>query len=213
MNGVMESVVSFDRALAALGDKTVEGIVHAVEGARDDLAEYRSLKQDWVSEASPTGLANWISDRVWARLRVLLDDVSEADLRAQGHTREIWIGTQIRVRVKRHDQGGRVASYPTRTARFVYDLDPDEAPFDGLDATTLTAGYVWDPETRQIGTAILALSRELGSKAEWMEELPNQDGVALRLHRPSTDGPTPPVVLTALGEDHRRVDDEDGAGT
>lgn len=209
----MESAITFDQALGELGDKAVEGMVRAVAQARADLAGYREFRQDWVSDASPTGLANWISDRIWAHLRVELDDVSGADLRQQGHTREIWIGTQVRVRVKRHDQSGRVASYPTRTALFVYNIDPDEAPFSGLGVTTLTAGYVWDTETRQMGAAVLALSRELGSKAVWIEELPNQDGVALRLSGASTDGPTPPTVLTDLGVDEQDVEGGDGSAT
>lgn len=194
----------------ALGDKVVSGIVKAVADSRADLATYRKAFPSWVVDASQVGLANWINDRVWAHLETEIDGLPDTHVFKSGSTRELFVGTEFRIRVKRHGVSGKIESYPTQTAIEFYDSEAlDQIP--GLDELCLTAGYIWSKDDRQLGAAVIALSRELGVNPRWVVTLPGQDDVPLQLRGPDAGGPTSPSIETNLG---RPQDvEEEGPGT
>lgn len=195
----MKSAPTQDDVIAALGDKVVGSIVTAVADARGDLATYRESFPGWVAEHSATGLANWINDRVWANLKVQLDDLSEVTISEHGHTREFFVGHEYRLRVKRHDPAGKISSYPTQGALEFYELS-ETAALPGLEELCLTAGYIWDKEARALGAAVVALSEALGEVPMWLCTLPGQDELPASLRGPEA-GPVGPSIETSLGYD------------
>ncbi|MEU6266220.1 hypothetical protein [Saccharopolyspora shandongensis] len=107
-------------------------------------------------------------DRLWAHLQSALDDVDGVELKDDGVTREIRVGTQFVVRVKRHDATDRVRSYPTRRALTFW---AQSVAFEGFEDIHLGFGYRWDREERSIGSAIISLHDGLGKKPVWAVQL------------------------------------------
>lgn len=203
----MNSGYESEAVVDALGDKVTAAIVQAVAAARADLASYRQQFPQWVAEASQVGLANWINDRVWAHLEVEVDGLSDTYVRKAGSTRELFVGTEFRLRVKRHDASGRTETYPTQTAIEFYDSEV-LSQIPGLEELCLTAGYIWSRDDRALGAAVIALSMKLGVPPRWVVTLPGQDEVPMQLRGPDAGGPTPPSIDTDLG--HEDLAQEEG---
>lgn len=60
----MKSYPDSERVLEELGDKVLEAFSEATSETRADLAQYRQDSPEFVVDASPRGLANWIHDRL-----------------------------------------------------------------------------------------------------------------------------------------------------
>lgn len=169
----MKSYPDVEEVLEDLGEKVKDAFLDAIAGARADLADYRSIHPEFVADASPRGLANWIHDRIWAHLSAALEDVSEARLFEKGPTREVLVdGTArtYRIRAKRHDVAGRVSTYPTQGALEFLDQPPVQQSFDGLGLAHLIVGYRWDADAREIGPAVLSL-RDGVDNVIWLTKL------------------------------------------
>ena len=160
---------SADDTLDALGDKVVQAIADAVDNARDDLAEYRAIQPGWVADHSERGLANWMHDRVWARLRATLDSVPGVILHESGPTREITVNDYVRVRIKRHDTAGNVTAYPT-LASAEFFAQPTATSFEGMEQIHVVAGYRWLKDSRDVAEAVLSL-RDGIDNIIWQVEL------------------------------------------
>ena len=158
--GIFSSVDRYpspDEVLNALGDKVVAGLTEAVDGAREDLRLYRASHPSFVADSSERGLANWIHDRMWARATPL-GDIDRVALVDSGATREIHLGNEFRIRLKRHSHSGAIRSYPTDAAlEFIGQDQPDLYSLLGIRTLNLTAGYDWDDLTRSIGESVLSL--------------------------------------------------------
>lgn len=63
----------------------------------------------FVAEHSSRGLANWIHDRMWAHAMIELDEIEQVHLIEVGATREINVGLEFRIRLKRHARPGQSA--------------------------------------------------------------------------------------------------------
>ncbi len=181
--------------LADLGDKVLEAIAAGVTAARQDLLRYRTEFPHFVSQSSKRGLANWLHDRLWHHLSVLLEGVPNVVLIDEGPTREVAVGLNYRMRLKRHHVDGDVSTYPTATAMDF--LEQSQLAFPGLEQTNLIAGYVWVEESYDVGNAVLSL-RDGRDNIVWLEELPEDDGQTSGAHiqpiDPERDGPTAPVI-------------------
>ncbi len=181
--------------LDGLGDKVVAGLSRAVMLTAHDLRRYRETFPLWVAEASERGLANWIHDRIWSHLLVVLDSVPGVTMADREPTREITVGVTYRLRVKRHHDDGQINTYPTPTALEFFAQAPVQETFDGLEEIRLAAGYEWDADTRDMGDAVLSL-RDGRENIIWKETLPPSaepdagGGVSF----PSVPGPTAPTV-------------------
>ena len=120
----------------------------------------------------------------------------------QPPTRELYIGTRYRLRVKKHDIEGRVTTYLTDGALDFLEQEP--ATLDGLEEVRLIAGYRWDPELREIGAAVLSL-RDGKDNIAWMHELDEPAGGAgagATPINPST-APRAPEIGMAADDDKR----------
>jgi len=183
-----------DVVLHVLGDKVVHGLSRSVALGRQDLAEYRSAHPGWVADACERGLANWIHDRVWAHLLVQVEGIDEVSIVDREPTREVYVGTMYRVRVKRHHTDGLVNTYPTQTA-LDFLGQGGTLPIPTLEEINLIAGYEWDREERAMGAPLLSL-RNGRTNIIWSVELPEvgEQGDGGVVVRPTVPGPTGPVI-------------------
>ncbi|MFN2494467.1 MAG: hypothetical protein ABR608_00955 [Pseudonocardiaceae bacterium] len=72
--------------------------------------------------------------------------------------------------MKRHTELGGISTYPTQSALDFLQQVPMQPALDGLDEVRLIMGYVWDPDTRSIGPAVISLRADRDTVL-WMEEL------------------------------------------
>ncbi|WP_411149611.1 hypothetical protein [Streptomyces sp. A30] len=198
----MKSYPDPDGVLSGLGDKVVSGLARAVAKTRRDLAAYRETHSSWVSDSSERGLANWIHDRLWANLCAEFDAQPGVALSDREPTREITVGVNYRLRVKRHRIDGKVSSYATQTALEFYAQGAQQA-FPGFEEIRLIAGYDWDADTRSMGDAVLSL-RDGEEEVVWLITLPEAGagtvGVPAQPIRPTGPEPALPTIdLPAAG--------------
>lgn len=176
----------------ALGDKIVDGLVAAHDHTKVDRAQYREQHPDWVAASSERGAANWLHDRFFAHLKQELDDVSTAYVHDDGVTREMWVGVNFRIRIKRHSPLGRVTTFPTHTALFF--MAQPAATLDLLEVVNLCAGYEWDGDLREPVSPVLSLRDGLDNVI-WIHELrASGSAKATTPVLPTVDGPIPPVI-------------------
>lgn len=180
--------------LGQLGDKVLGAVASAVAETRQDLGQYRAEHPNWVASSSERGLANWINDRLWDNLVRLLDDIEEVVFREQGPTREMIVSDRFRIRVKRHDRNGAIATYPTQAALFFYQQSGQLVLFDGLEEVRLVAGYTWEPEAREVGAPVLSLRDGVGNVI-WVHELPEPPAKPATGIPPVSDAPAPTVAV------------------
>jgi hypothetical protein len=197
----MKSHPSSQDVFDDIGEKPLVAFASSVLRARRDLADYRIFRPHWVAEHGERGLANWISDRLWAHLVYLGDGVPGMNLVESGVTREIGLGVNYRLRFKRHDELGLVASYPTPTFLEFASQPSDQLP--GLEETRLIVGYEWIKDLRNIGDAVMSL-RDGKDKIIWCERLPypgeaEAGGDTAPVVAPASPSPKRPTIT--LGDD------------
>lgn len=178
--------------LAELGDKVQAAVAESVAAARSDLSDYRELQPTWVAEHSERGLANWIHDRVWAHLMQRLDGEAEITVVDREPTRQFRVGSRYLMRVKRHRLGDAISTYPTQTALQFYAQGP-QTLFPGLEEVRLAAGYLWDPDSRSVGEAVLSMRDGL-ENVVWSVVIELDPGSGAVAIRPMPFGPTSPVI-------------------
>ena len=152
-----------------LGDKVTSGLAEMIARTRDDLASYRRTFPSWVASATERGLFNWCHDRAWSHALEIFDGVHEVSFVDAMPTREVWVGTRYRLRVKKHDADGRITTYPTQGALDFYTQNAWR--LDGLDEVHLAVGYRWHRDLREVGPAVLSLRDGLDNLV-WMHDLP-----------------------------------------
>ena len=113
MKSGMKSHPSSEEVLDGLGDKMVTGLSRAVVLAARDLRQYRLTFPQWVSQSSERVLANWIHDRIWWHVTVAFDSMLGVEVSDREPTREVAVGLNYRLRLKRHHEDGDVSTYPT----------------------------------------------------------------------------------------------------
>lgn len=200
----------WDDIRGEFGDKVVGALVAAVTGAREDLATYRTGLPTFAYEHSGRGLAGWIHDRMWAHLQRELFEVPGVSLIDNGPTREVTVGLNYRLRIKRHSVAGGIRNYPTATALAFWDDDDFTLP--GLGEVHLCFGYVWDPIVEQILDAVVS-RRSDQNKVLWMERLDEQaDGGTGSADVEPIVPPTTPS-LPSIQTPTTKSDEKDGTET
>ena len=176
--------------LEMLGDKPIEAFGSAVALTRFDLERYRLEMSELAMSHTPRGLANMIHDWLWDHLLHQIDGMDGVMIveSEAGPLRELVIGDQIRVRVKRQSATGSVATSQTSLALDFYQQQPEQLSlFDIRPEIKLVFGYLWDSAKREIGSA--TVSYPLSSKKSlWVYEIPESDthrGISLRTEPPS----------------------------
>jgi len=184
---------------AELGDKVMEALSLTVSMAKEDLLEYRRLRPAWVAAHSERGLAAWIHDRHWLHLAGLLSGISGVAVHDAEPVRDVFIGVNYRLRVKRHHWDGRVSTYPTAAALDFMAQPCWQPTLNGMHEYHLIAGYSWDKEIRDITAPVLSMRDGLHRRTIWMIELPpprNYGGTAPASFPPSP-GPSRPTIDTS----------------
>lgn len=214
--GESEGYPTSEAVLAGIGEKPIEAFSLCVTRARHDLHMYRETFPVWVADHSERGLANWISDRIWAHLLGLADSISDMEMIEKGVTREVTIGVNYRFRVKRHSEDGMVASYETPTfLEFVSQRNATTLP--GMEETRLIAGYDWIKDLRNIGSPVISL-RDGRDNIIWkatLPEVPDEDtgdgGSTAPVVTPERPGPTGPVVdvRDTVGQDSKETTEDE----
>ncbi|HEY9472503.1 MAG TPA: hypothetical protein VIS06_01495 [Mycobacteriales bacterium] len=198
----MFSYPSSAEVFTELGDKVLGAFGRAVVEAADDLRKYRVAFPAWVADHSERGLANWIHDRLWAQASKTLGAIPGVEVSTGEPTREVTVGLRYRLRMKRHDEVGAVSTYPTQTA-LEFNLQGIQQAFPNMEEVRLTVGYLWDPENRTIGAAVLSLRDGL-DKVVWFEPLPDLGTSAGQTEQPTpvrpVSGPSTPTVDVHVDE-------------
>jgi hypothetical protein len=203
----MKSYPDSETVLSGLGDKIIEGLSQAVVRTARDLRQYRTTFPQWVSQASERGLANWIHDRIWWHVTALFDSMPGVEVSDREPTREVVVGLNYRLRLKRHHEDGDLSTYPTPTALDFY-LQGIQYAFPGMEEVRLAAGYEWDKETREMGAAVLSM-RDGRENIVWKVTHPEiDDGLGGVTSVPPVTGPTPPTIETPA-VDSKRVKDQE----
>lgn len=206
----MDRYPTSDEVLGALGDKVVSGLSMAVAGARQDLADYRAALPHIVADHSGRGLANWIHDRLWAHAINALEDVDSVSCVDSGPNREIYIGMDFHIRLKRHSSRGAIRNYPTATVLDFIAQEPDLLTLLGITTLNISAGYEWETLTRTMGNAVISLRDGSFDEVIWMVDLPESSaagGAVVAPIIPTVDGPSAPVI------DVPRIDGREHEGT
>ncbi|MGI9000221.1 MAG: hypothetical protein ACR2GH_00985 [Pseudonocardia sp.] len=162
-----------EQVLDDLGDKVAQGLALMVGRTRTDLETYRRTFPAWVADSTDRGLLNWCHDRAWVHALRIFDGVPEVSSVDQPPTRELYVGTRYRLRVKKHDVEGGVSTFLTQGALDFLEQEP--VTLDGLEEIRLIAGYRWDPERRELGAAVISL-RDGHDHVIWMYELDEPAG-------------------------------------
>jgi hypothetical protein len=204
----MKSYPDSDSVLEDLGDKVLEVFSEATSESRADLARYRGQSPEFVVDASPRGLANWIHDRLMKRLIDAAEGLDHMSVVERGPTREIFVtGSTLlyRIRVKRHDDVGNVSTYPTQGA--LEFLEQTFQPtLEGLFEVHLILGYRWEEDAYEIGPTVLSL-RDGMKNIIWLVELdrPGSTGSGTTDLRPPSLPDAP-----RIGRSPRRAEAEFG---
>lgn len=204
----MKSYPLPEDVLEALGDKITIGLGDVVLGARQDLAEFRTLMPAAAARASGRGLANFIHDAMWARAKAVFDDVEGVTFVEVEPTHDICIsidGDYYRLRLKRHTATGAIRSYPTPSAKdFITQDGPDLFRLMEITTLNLAVGYEWDADTLDMRGPVMSLHDGSFDNAIWMVDLPSSGNIAggtvEPIAPPTVDGPSTPSINIAADE-------------
>jgi hypothetical protein len=196
----MNIPASPDNVIRDIGAKRTAALRAAVDGAREDYATYRQAHPSWAAADSTRMLHNFIHERIWQRVAPMTDSFPDVSAVESMPTRDLYLGTQYRIRFKKHTLAGAVRSYPTDTA-LAFFSDP-VVTLPSLEQVNLTVGYEWDTELREMGRPVMSLHSSM-EEALWMVELPG-DGQAgtVGVLRGPIDGPVlPTIYVPSVRED------------
>lgn len=143
-----------DRVLTDLGSEFVLAFVNAVDGAREDFAEFRAWKPGWFVGFTNRFTANLLHERIWDRLIKSVAPHEGIHVIDREPVREVRSGTRYLIRVKRHHAGDRIAAYPTEGSSAF--RSNSALTLDGLESFSLALGYMWDGTLRTVGNALLS---------------------------------------------------------
>ena len=195
-----------DEVVDELGDKFLEAAARAVSGARLDIRDMRQWRPNWFPTMHSRCLSNIIHDRVWSRLVALIESDTATNVIETGATREIGIGTHLRLRIKRHHVGDKISTYPTRTAIEFWQQNTNDT-LPGLEEVRVAVGYRWDPDIREIGAPVVSL-RDGKDNVVWAVEL-NEPAEGEKVTWKTIEPTLPTIDLGDLADE---TDDEGGAG-
>ena len=194
-----------DAVLSALGDKFLAAQLAAVNGAREDIAWLQTERPGWFPNMAQRTLANLIHDRMWDRMSTILDGESGVELVDREPLRQIHVGVNLQIRLKRHSLDDLIATYETPGALAFWAQGAATLP--GLEEVSLAAGYHWITDERRIGPAVITY-REGKNNPIWSVELNDSGGDA------SGSAPVSwkPIDLPDLPSIGRALDDDKEEG-
>lgn len=215
LSGIFPGMISYpsaDEVAEDLGDKVINGFARSVALAAADLQTYRNDHPEFVSRHSERGLANWIHDMLWHHLVQTLLPLPEVVFHEAGPTREIFVGTQYRLRAKRHTEQGAVSNYDTQTALEFMFQELQKPALPELEEIRLLVGYVWDPDANAMGSPVLSL-RDGKNSVQWQVTLGDGEagGKTVLNPYPAQPGPAAPGIDTSRIAGQRQTGEENGS--
>ncbi|MDA1368392.1 hypothetical protein [Glycomyces algeriensis] len=173
----MFSYETYDRVMAGLGDKVVQGLLEATDMTRADLHHNRTQVPVFVAEQSEGNLAGWIRDRLWRNCVRALGEVEEVEAMEKGNACHLRVNDKYLIRVKRHHPNGKIAARePLGRGRSFWVQDTVALP--NLHEVRLAAGYEWKRDTRQIGETVISM-RDGINKLVWYSRLASTNEIQL----------------------------------
>lgn len=194
----MIDVGNTQSVVQALGQAPLDAIGKAVGLARADLKTYRTTLPAMAARHSQRGILNWVHDQFFAHVRAQFEThVNATSVLDREPTRDIFVGETFRLRFKKHSDDDMVSSYPTDGFLGFVAQDVPQL----IQEVRLIGGYRWDPEAREIGTAVLS-ARDGKQKILWVVELAEataDDGVAhFQPQAPDQSLPSLPTIVTPV---------------
>ena len=153
-----------DEVLNQLGDGFVRAYLEALGVARAHYASFRS-GPDFPANPTQRMVACFIHDWIWSAFVPLVEGDPSISVHDREPERQLTNGTNIRIRIKRHQLDDSMSSYPTEGSRDFWTPAAAVA-LDGLEEVPLALGYRWDSDERAVGDAVLTL-RDGADKAVW----------------------------------------------
>ncbi|MGC0367114.1 hypothetical protein ABH922_005166 [Rhodococcus sp. 27YEA15] len=150
----MNSYPDRQKVVDDLGEKFLDAFVASVDKARADLEEFRDFRPEWFVNFSKRFVAGFIHERIWDSMLRTADE-GDIHFKDDEPTREIHIGTNYVVRIKRHTENLKITSYPT-TGALAFWTNSATAQLPDLELWSLAMGYIWNPEEAAIGDTILS---------------------------------------------------------
>lgn len=143
-----------DEVLEELGPDFINAYIQSVDNARDDYKELREWNTDWVPGYAVRTVASFIHDRIWSHLLQLTSEFKHVSVIDNDPTREVYVGTKYKIRIKRHSEKDKIANAATKSTQQFWS--PGTLTLDGMEEIRLALGYVWDPELREIQEPVLS---------------------------------------------------------
>jgi hypothetical protein len=166
----------------------------------------REWQPGWFPMMHSRCLSNLIHDRIWARLVAGIESDPSAVAVEYGATREIAVGLNFRLRIKRHHIGDKISTYPTRTALAFWEQDAERPTLEGLEEIRLAVGYRWDADEREIEAPVLSL-RDGKDNVIWAIEL-DEPAAGAKITWKPIDPTLPSIDLGDLGDESGESGDQ-----
>lgn len=143
-----------DEVLEGLGPDFINAYIQSVDNAKDDYSAFREWKTDWVPSYAIRTVASFIHDRIWYHLLQLTNELSYVSVIDNDPTREVYVGTSYKIRIKRHSEKDKISNAATKSTQEFWSQGT--SVLDGMEETRLALGYVWDRELREINEPVLS---------------------------------------------------------
>lgn len=153
-----------------LGQDFVDAFFVCVYGAQDDLESLIHYQPGWASTYTQRFKANFLHERIWARLLPTVKSSARFDVRDREPFRTLNVGTELYIRIKRHSEDDQISTYRTAGALDFYGVDAQET-LDGMQTLGLALGYRWDREIDKVLAPVISLQDLKNSKILWSVEL------------------------------------------
>lgn len=154
---------------AALGQVVLAGIVQGRTHADQMLVELKMLAPRHVRAMQDVALASTLHDFYFDGVTLALgEDPRVQIVRSKSSGDHIVVDDEYVIRFKKHDAYGRVQSLGTKAAR---DFHSGSVVLEGCELVSLTAGYIFDEDLREMGPAVLSYRTAIRSVPEWCYEI------------------------------------------
>lgn len=173
----------------ALGSDVLDALVAGRAHAMSMLSELKRLVPAHVRTMRDGSLAAIVHDFYFDGIQAAVADVPYATAeRSKTLGDYLLVSESYVIRVKKHDRLGRVQAYETQAAK---EFHSGSMRLDGLELVSLTAGYMFDDDLRELGSAVLSYRTGIRSVPEWCYELEEATGSSGVSFRPIITPPTP----------------------
>lgn len=143
-----------DEVLEELGPDFVNAYIQSVGNAKDDYSAFREWRTDWVPGYAVRTVASFIHDRIWYHLLQLTNELRRVSVIDNDPTREVYVGTKYKIRIKRHSEKDQISNAATKSTQQFWSQGT--LALDGMEEIRLALGYVWDRDLREINEPVLS---------------------------------------------------------